>query len=533
MSGGPAPSRPAEAGPDPGAAAVAERPVGRVRGTRDWLPDDFARLAEIERQLLDQFGRAGYRPVRTPILEFAELHERKSGAGIVAKLFEVGGGETTEVCLRPELTASLVRAYAEAEEPPPLPFRVSMSGPAFRFQPTGPGRDREFTQVGVELIGAGGAAADAEVIWLADWSLRSIGFGDATIRVGHVGLILELLGRSGLPPAAVSALVESLSAAAAEGQNVRAIEAALERLSGWLGATGDGGAPGQAGGAAGPAAGVERLFRQLVPNVTGRRSGEEIIHRLTRKWTLGHTLADVLGRVREQVHALAALKGPAGEVLERLERDHARHAPDSVAALRDLMEALGHHGVDPGRVELDMGFGRGIGFYTQMIFELVVPTPGGPREVCGGGRYDGLATVLGSPRDARGAGFAFGLERLLEVREARGESRPHRNGDARGYLVSAASGPASDARRAASNLAAAIDLATFLRERINVPIVLSELSFPAAVAQARALGLGQVVTVGPAIEVWNLEQGDVRSVREGELIEQMRARLAVFRGDRP
>ncbi|WP_165232203.1 ATP phosphoribosyltransferase regulatory subunit [Aquisphaera insulae] len=525
MSGAhPLPESGAEPGPD--APAVAERPVGRVRGTRDWLPDNLARLTEIERLLLDQFSRAGYRQIRTPILEFAELHERKSGAGIVARLFEVGSGEASEVCLRPELTASIVRAYAEADEAPPLPFRVSMTGPVFRFQATGPGRDREFTQVGVEMIGAGGAAADAEVIWLADWSLRALGFGDATIRVGHVGLILELLGRSGLPPAATSAIVESLSAAAAEGQNVRAIEAALERLSRWLGndEAGTESVPG-----AGSVAGVERLFRQLVPDVTGRRSAEEIIHRLTRKWTLGQTLVDVLARVREEVHALAGLRGPAGAVLERLERDHSRHAPDSVAALRALMEALGHHGVDPGRVELDMGFGRGIGFYTQMIFELVVPTPEGPREVCGGGRYDGLATVLGSSRDPRGAGFAFGLERLLEVREARSESADPGGHASRGYLVSAAG---SESKREGSNLAAAIDLATFLRERISVPIVLSERSFPAAVAQARELGLGQVVTVGPNIEVWNLDQGDVRSVREGELIEQMRARLAVFRGDR-
>jgi hypothetical protein len=78
-----------------------------------------------------------------------------------------------------------------------------------------------------------------------------------------------------------------------------------------------------------------------------------------------------------------------------------------------------------------------------------------------------------------------------------------------------------------------IDLATFLRERIQIPIVLSELDFEAAIAHARSSGLSHVVTVGPSIEVWNLEHGDVRSVREGEIIEQMRTRFAVFRGDRP
>ena len=108
--------------------------MGLVRGTRDWLPADYARLAAIERQLLDGFARAGYQPVRTPILEFTDLHERKSGAGIVSKLFELVGGGSAGICLRPELTASIVRAYAEAAASPPLPWRVSSSGPVFRYE---------------------------------------------------------------------------------------------------------------------------------------------------------------------------------------------------------------------------------------------------------------------------------------------------------------------------------------------------------------------------------------------------------------
>ena len=110
--------------------------------------------------------------MRTPILEFTDLHERKSGAGIVSKLFELAGGGSAGICLRPELTASIVRAYAAAPACPPLPWRVSSSGPVFRYESDpGPGRLREFTQVGVELIGAAGPAADAEVIGLADRAL--------------------------------------------------------------------------------------------------------------------------------------------------------------------------------------------------------------------------------------------------------------------------------------------------------------------------------------------------------------------------
>jgi len=394
--------------------AVLERPVGLVRGTRDWLPDDCARLGALERQLIESFARAGYAPVRTPILEFTELHERKSGAGIVSKLFELVSGGPGNICLRPELTASIVRAFVEARDSPPLPWRVSSSGPVFRYEnDTGSVRLREFTQVGVEMLGAGGPAADAELIALADRSLAVAGRSDATVRIGHVGLILELLAHTGLPEAASSALVEMMSAAAADGEGIQALDSVLERLAGWLRSGGEADLIVPAVSRADDRV-VDRLFRQLVPDVTGRRSGHEIIHRLRRKWDLSHSLSKILGRVRDEVHTLSGLHGPVDVVLARLS-EFAALAPRSVAGLGELVKQLLERGVDSPRIELDLGFSRGIGFYTQMIFELVVATPDGAIDVCGGGRYDGLARVLGSSRDERGAGFAFGLERLAGV----------------------------------------------------------------------------------------------------------------------
>ena len=74
------------------AAPAAETPLGQVLGTRDWLPEDFAALARLEATLMAGFAQAGYAPMRTPVLEFTELHERKSGAGIVSKLYELAIG---------------------------------------------------------------------------------------------------------------------------------------------------------------------------------------------------------------------------------------------------------------------------------------------------------------------------------------------------------------------------------------------------------------------------------------------------------
>ncbi len=110
------------------------------------------------------------------------------------------------------------------------------------------------------MLGADGPAADAEVIALADRALAGSGLDDARIRIGHVGLIVEILESTGLPAAAASALVEILSAAAAEGGRVVALESALDRLAGWLGA-GTGSATGTGGENLIPAVGAVRRRR--------------------------------------------------------------------------------------------------------------------------------------------------------------------------------------------------------------------------------------------------------------------------------
>ena len=500
----------------PAPAPVAERPIETVRGTRDWLPDEFARRTELEVLLLDRFARAGYEPMATPVLEFTDLHERKSGAGIVAKLFELAGMGTGQggVCLRPELTAGIVRAYTAALEPPVLPWRVSHAGPVFRYETPRPDRLREFQQVGVERLGDSGPYADGEVIWLADWALAEAGVKDATIRLGHVGLILEMLQRSGLPAPLASALIEMLSEAATEGRNIQALESGLEQLRGWLQSGEPGAIPVSVERA--EDGGIDRLFRTLVPVITGRRSGHEIVHRLRRKWDLGHGLLGALEEVRQQVHGLADRKGPALAVLDHLERDYQSFAPDSVAALRALLETLAHYGVDLDRVVLDLGFGRGIGFYSRMIFELIAPTPGGPVEVCGGGRYDGLARVLGSARDDRGVGFAFGLERLGQVLDAQGRT-PEARG-IRGFLVVAA---------AREHATAAVRLATYLRTK-GAPVLLETDRAPdAAIALARGRGIARVVVVTGLLEtpgtiqLYDLAAGTTTEVAPGAL-----ARLA-------
>ena len=145
-----------------------------VRGTRDWLPADCARLAALERGCSRTASlEPDIEPIRTPILEFTELHERKSGAGIVSKLFELAarrsGRNLPAARADGEHRAGLCRGAASAL-PCPGGSAARARSSATRRDP-GSVRLREFTQAGVELLGRGGPAADAEVIGLADRSL--------------------------------------------------------------------------------------------------------------------------------------------------------------------------------------------------------------------------------------------------------------------------------------------------------------------------------------------------------------------------
>jgi histidyl-tRNA synthetase len=396
-----------------------ERPVHLITGTTDQLPNTLAQMDALQQSLLDRFARAGYQRLRTPILEPIELHERTSGARIVSKLFRLADSHGDRPCLRPEWTASIVRAYSSQQPTPPSPWRVSYAGPVFRQLAQGL---VEFTQVGVELLGATLPAADGEVIWLASWAASEVGVRDIRIRIGHIGVIIEMLRHSGLPEAVHLPLVERLSQAAsadapasAEDRAVAALERWLQELSKYLDSSSTGDPPSI--GAETGSLGVEELFS------AGRRTGRNVLERRARKWDLGHSLSDALKRFRSKIHLLADLRGPASTVLESLSSDFADMAPDSVDKLSRLVRTLGDYGIPPERIELDLGFGRGIGFYSQMVFELLAPVPQGPPiAVCGGGRYDGLALAFGSRGEGRGVGFSFGLERLFEALTAQGRA---------------------------------------------------------------------------------------------------------------
>ena len=147
------------------------------------------------------------------------------------------------LCLRPELTASVMRAFVDDLQGHGLPLRLHYAGPSFRYERPSRGRSRQFTQVGVELIGASGAAADAEVLHLACAGLESVGIKRYRLVVGHLGAALQLLAQLGMTDHAQGLVLDQMEPIARGRVD---LDAAVARVVDLLG----GGAGGSANGVA-------------------------------------------------------------------------------------------------------------------------------------------------------------------------------------------------------------------------------------------------------------------------------------------
>ncbi len=169
-------------------------------GLRDLLPDHSAHLAELSSRLHEVFSSAGYRRVFLPTLERLEVVERglsPTALADVLKFVEPGSGEV--VAIRPDITPQIARLYAARPDALPAPARLCYDGPVLRAREVRAGRPREVYQAGVELLGVGGPAADAEALVVLSRALERVGLRGAVIEVGHARFAAAIVAASRLP----------------------------------------------------------------------------------------------------------------------------------------------------------------------------------------------------------------------------------------------------------------------------------------------------------------------------------------------
>jgi histidyl-tRNA synthetase len=165
--------------------------VSAVRGFRDVLPDESHVWRRVEQCAEEIFTDYGFAPVSLPVLERVDLFARSLGdtSDVVEKeMFAFEDRDGTTVALRPEATASTVRAYLEGGPGAQAGrARYWYAGPMFRRERPQRGRYRQFQQIGAEIFGEAGPMADAElVLMLADY-LAAIGVRDTRLLLGTVG----------------------------------------------------------------------------------------------------------------------------------------------------------------------------------------------------------------------------------------------------------------------------------------------------------------------------------------------------------
>lgn len=179
-----------------------------VRGTHDLYAEDGRRhrhVVETARAVAETYG---YDEIATPIFEFSEVFKRTLGdvSDIVTKemySFVDRGGEA--LTLRPEGTAGVCRALVSNGLLQNLPLKFFYHGPMFRYERPQKGRQRQFHQIGIELLGVASPQADVEVIALGARILERLG-----IR-GRITLELNTLGDTESRQAYRTALVGYLS----------------------------------------------------------------------------------------------------------------------------------------------------------------------------------------------------------------------------------------------------------------------------------------------------------------------------------
>ncbi|MCL2607246.1 MAG: histidine--tRNA ligase [Methanomassiliicoccaceae archaeon] len=180
------------------------------RGTRDFLPDEMERRRHYENVLRTVAGTFGFREIATPIFEEASLFVIKSGPNILDEIYAFKDKGDRDLALRPELTAPVVRMFVNGMSNEPRPLKLFYFGQCFRYERPQSGRYREFFQFGAEMIGNANAETDAEAIALAVSMIKALGLRKYKIRIGHIGILRNMLAEANVPQDGMQEILQKL-----------------------------------------------------------------------------------------------------------------------------------------------------------------------------------------------------------------------------------------------------------------------------------------------------------------------------------
>ena len=195
-------------------------------GTHDFLPREANIKREIEQKILEQFKLHGYEEVVTPTLEYLETLTIGSTRTIEPHLFKMFDRSNKTLALHHEMTTPIARLVTSRLKDSPMPLKLSYNTNVFRYEQTLPGRQCEFYQAGVELLGSSSTGADAEVITLAIECLGAAGLSDFELCLGQVEFASGIMEQNNL-----DVETKEYLKAAIENHDIVALENKVDELS--------------------------------------------------------------------------------------------------------------------------------------------------------------------------------------------------------------------------------------------------------------------------------------------------------------
>jgi len=175
---------------DPFDALERQTPVG----VADLFYEPAATKTMLEQRAQQLFALWGYARIIPPTFEFYDTLATQASPQLRQQLYRFVDRTGRMLALRADMTVPIARIVATKLYDQPRPLRFYYVGNVFRHEEIQAGRHREFSQAGVELLGADTSAADAEVVCLAVETMLALGLEDFQINLGHVGFLQGLLG---------------------------------------------------------------------------------------------------------------------------------------------------------------------------------------------------------------------------------------------------------------------------------------------------------------------------------------------------
>jgi ATP phosphoribosyltransferase regulatory subunit len=243
-------------------------------GVQCFVGDEARRRRRIEERVVSVFEGWDYEEIIPPLFDYADVF---AGQALAPKTYSFVGRDGSLLALRPDFTSLLAKVAAGRLAQRPAPIRLYYSGEVLRYEPPKAGRQSELFQMGLEHLGGGPPAADAEILAVAAECLEALGVRGWVLALGHVGVFNGLLEGATADAGTLESLRERVDAKDAHG--------AREALS---------------------AAGVGREVAEAVVRLTSLSGDASVLAEATRAFAFSPRALQAAAELRGVVDGLTA-----------------------------------------------------------------------------------------------------------------------------------------------------------------------------------------------------------------------------------